>query len=171
MSPPALSPRQAETFGLLLATKLAEILQLQEPRFYTDNSVLASASAASDIIATSSHWMIRPLIAAIQSSNSFQSDRINHLPRSFNVKDHHQACLATKIQNTSLAFRCLCSNTGQCPVRDIFSVASMNPFMLLSVKCAWVIKYPFCSKKKKEGNIHIAEHIHRGVASRHWKLS
>ena len=135
MSPPALSPLQAETFGLLLATKLAEILQLQDPRFYTDNSVLASASAASDIIATSSHWMIRPLIAAIQSSSSFQSDRINHVPRSFNVKAH-QACLATKIQNTSLAFRCLCSNTGQCPVRDILSVASMNPFMLLSIKCA-----------------------------------
>ena len=136
MSPPALTPLQAETFGLLLATKIADLLHPQEPRFYTDSSILASASAATNIVAAPGHWMIRPLTAAIQSSNSFQANRISHLPRSSNVKAHHQARLAIKIQNKSLVFRCLCSNAGQCPVRDILSVASTNPFVLLSVKCA-----------------------------------
>jgi hypothetical protein len=73
MSPPASSPLQAETFGFLLAIKLANILQLQEPRFYTDNSVLASAAAATNIVPTPGHWMIRPLIVDIQSSDSFQA--------------------------------------------------------------------------------------------------
>jgi hypothetical protein len=41
LSPPASSPLQAETFGLLLATKLADLLQIQDPYFYTDSSVLA----------------------------------------------------------------------------------------------------------------------------------
>ena len=136
MSPPASSPLQAEAFGLLLATKLADMLQLQEPRFYTDSSILASAAAASNIIAAPSHWMIRSLLTDIQASNSFQADRITHLSRSYNVKAHYQARLADRIQNKVLSFRCLCSRTGQCPYRGIFSVACMNPFMLLSVKCA-----------------------------------
>ena len=37
ISPPASSPLQAETYGLLLATKLADILQVQDPHFYTDS--------------------------------------------------------------------------------------------------------------------------------------
>uniref|UniRef100_N1R525 Uncharacterized protein n=1 Tax=Aegilops tauschii TaxID=37682 RepID=N1R525_AEGTA len=50
LSPPATSLLEAKAFGLLLATKLAEILQLQEPVFYTDCSVLASTAAASNIM-------------------------------------------------------------------------------------------------------------------------
>jgi hypothetical protein len=53
LSPPASSPLQAEAFGLLFATKLAKFLQLQEPQFYTDCLVLASAAATEDIIKTS----------------------------------------------------------------------------------------------------------------------
>jgi hypothetical protein len=136
MSPPASSPLQAEMFGFLLATKLANILQLQEPRFYTDNSVLASAAAATNIVPAPGHWMIRPLIVDIQSSDSFQANRISHLPRSSNVTAHHQARFATRLQNRSVTLRCLCLNTGQCPTRDILSIARMNPFMLLFVKCA-----------------------------------
>jgi hypothetical protein len=34
LSPSASSPLQAETFGLLLAMKLADILQVQDPIFY-----------------------------------------------------------------------------------------------------------------------------------------
>lgn len=135
-SPPAFSPLQAEAFGLLLATKLAEVLQLQEPYFYTDSSILASAAAATNIITAPGHWTIRPLIAAIQASTSFQPSRITHLHRSCNVKAHHQARLATRIQTNDLSIRCLCSNLGQCPVQDIFSVTSVAPFTLLSVKCA-----------------------------------
>jgi hypothetical protein len=71
LSPPASSPLQAEAFGLLLATKLAELLRLQEPQFYTDCLVLASAAATEDITKAPGHWSIRPLLAEIQRSNSF----------------------------------------------------------------------------------------------------
>jgi hypothetical protein len=135
-SPPASSPLQAEAFGLLLATKVAEILQLQQPHFYTDSSILATAAAATNIVTAPGHWTIRPLIAAIQASSSFQSSRITHLQRSYNTKAHHHARLATRIQTNVVSIRCICSESGQCPTQAIFSANSVAPFTLLSVKCA-----------------------------------
>jgi hypothetical protein len=44
LSPSASSPLQAETFGLMLATRLAEILKIQDPHF-TDCSMLALAAS------------------------------------------------------------------------------------------------------------------------------
>ena len=134
-SPPASSPLQAEAFGLLLATKLAEILHFQQPHFYTDSSILATAAAATNIVTAPGHWTIRPLIAAIQSSSCFQPSRVTHLHRSYNIKAHHQARLATRIQTGALSIRCLCADSGQCPAKDI-SVTSVSPYTLLSVKCA-----------------------------------
>jgi hypothetical protein len=77
MSPPALSPLQAEAYGLELATKLAEVLQLREPRNYTDSLVLASVDAARNITEALGHWMIRPYLARIQASSSFQVNTIS----------------------------------------------------------------------------------------------
>jgi hypothetical protein len=54
LSPPTSSPLQAEAFGLVLATKLAEILQ-PEPYFYMDCSILASAAATSNIMSEPGH--------------------------------------------------------------------------------------------------------------------
>jgi hypothetical protein len=102
LSPPTSTPLQAEAFGLLLATKLADILQLQGPQFYTDCLVLTSAAASEDITMASEHWSIRPLLAEIQGNNSFQASRILHLHRSSNVKAHHSAKLALKIQSRNL---------------------------------------------------------------------
>uniref|UniRef100_A0ACD5Z4N3 Uncharacterized protein n=1 Tax=Avena sativa TaxID=4498 RepID=A0ACD5Z4N3_AVESA len=136
LSPPASTPLQAEAFGLLLATKLAEILQLRGPQFYMDCLVLASAVTTDDITKTPGHWSIRPLIADIQRRSSFQASNIFHLHRSCNVKAHHHARLALKIQSRNLVVRCLCASTGgQCPARDI-SVISVAPFTLRCVKCA-----------------------------------
>jgi hypothetical protein len=131
----ALSPLQAEAYGLELATKLAEVLKLREPRYYTDCSILASAAAASNISEAPGHWMIRPQLARIQASSSFNVNRIAHLHRSSTVKAHHQARLATKILTGSLVIRCLCSSIGRCPARDFLAVCCVDPFKLLSVKC------------------------------------
>jgi hypothetical protein len=135
LSPPVSSPLQAEAFGLLLATMLAEILHIQEPRFYTDCSVLASAVAAKSIFKDSGHWVIRPILAAIRASSTFHGSRISHTNRCFNVKAHHQAKLACKIKIRTLAVRCLSTDSNLCPGRDILSMSSVNPFTLLSVKC------------------------------------
>jgi hypothetical protein len=135
LSPPASSPLQAEAFGLLLATMLAERLHIQEPRFYTDCSVLASAAAATSIFEDSGHWVIRPILASIRASSAFCGSRIAHTNRCFNVKAHHQAKLACKIQTRSPVVRCLSSDIGFYPGRDVLSMSSVNPFTLLSVKC------------------------------------
>jgi hypothetical protein len=135
LSPPASSPLQAETYGLLLATKLAEILQIQDPYFYTDSLVLASAAASPTVFKAPGHWENRPHLAAIQASPSFHCKKIAHINRSRNIKADHQARLALRVQNASLAIRCLCPEVGQCPAKDILSVSSVAPFTLVSVKC------------------------------------
>ena len=66
LSPQAASPLQAETFGLLLATMLAEKLGIQETRFLTDCAILASEAANTSIFNTAGHWVMRPLLAGIQ---------------------------------------------------------------------------------------------------------
>ena len=55
MSPPASSSLQAETFGLMLATRLADILNVQDSHF-TDCSVLALAAKATDIRFAPGPW-------------------------------------------------------------------------------------------------------------------
>ena len=136
LSPPASSPLQAETYGLLLATKLAHLLQVQDPHFYTDCLVLASAAAEPSVFAAPGHWGNRHLLAAIHASPSFHTSRITHIKRCNNVKADHLARLALKIQNRSLLIRCLDSEATPCPTRDMLYVSSVTPFTLLSVKCA-----------------------------------
>jgi hypothetical protein len=135
LSPPASSPLQAETYGLLLATKLADLLQIQDPYFYTDNSVLALAEASPTLFNAPGHWENRPHLAAIQASPSFHRNKIANINRSRNIKADHQARLALRVKNASLAIRCLCPEAGQCPGKDILSVSSVDPFTLISVKC------------------------------------
>lgn len=134
-SPPVSSPLEAEAYGLLLAVKLADTLSIQEPNFYTDCSVLASSAASTSIFKEAGHWSIRPILALIQSSPSFMSSRLNHINRSYNIKAHHQAKLATKLLNRHVALRCISSDTGACIVRSCLTVTSVEPFTLLSVKC------------------------------------
>jgi ribonuclease HI len=136
LSPPVSSPLHAETYGLLLATKLADLLQVQDPRFYTDSAVLVSAAKTASVFATQGNWEIRPELAAIRSSHSFRCNNISHINRSRNIKAHHHARLALRIQTTSLAVRCLSDDTRNCPSRDVLSVSSVTPFTLLSVKCS-----------------------------------
>ncbi|CAM0874946.1 unnamed protein product [Alopecurus aequalis] len=135
LSPPALSVLQAEAFALLLAIKLADVLQLQEVGFFTDSLLLVKAVSAGDCISETGHWVIRPQLAAIRASSSFQESRISHVQRSFNVKTDHHARLAVRIQDGSLAIRCLRRDEGHCPGRVLNALATLLPFRLLSVKC------------------------------------
>ena len=63
LSPPAESPLQAEAFGLMLATKLAELLHVQDPFFFTDCLTLENATKATSILQAPGHWIIRPQLA------------------------------------------------------------------------------------------------------------
>ncbi|CAM0909473.1 unnamed protein product [Alopecurus aequalis] len=135
MSPPVSSPLQAEAYGLLLATRIADTLHIPEPQYYTDCNVLASAAAATSIFEVTGHWSIRPILASIQASPSFIRTRVAHINGCFNVKAHHQAKLAIKIKNRLVAIKCLSSDTGPCTARDLLAMSSVISFTLLSVKC------------------------------------
>jgi hypothetical protein len=149
VSPPASSPLRAEAYGLLLTTMLADTLRIQEPQYYTDCSVLASATAATSIFKDVGHWNIRPILAFVQASPSFLRSRVARISRCFNVKAHHQAKLATKIQNRHIAFRCLFSEKGPCIARTFLAMSSVSPFTLFSVKCCQWNKISGGSKKER----------------------
>jgi hypothetical protein len=72
ISPPASSAIQAEAFGLLFAFKLAEMLNIHQATFLTDNATLATAAATQDLLHAPGHgqsdhnlltWQLRlPLV-------------------------------------------------------------------------------------------------------------
>lgn len=64
LSPPVGSPLQAEAYGLLLAVKAAEALQLHDAYFLTDSQVLTSA-ARSDRNATEGPWQIWATVSQV----------------------------------------------------------------------------------------------------------
>ena len=125
ISPPATSAIQAEAFGIMLATKMAEMLQLQQITLLTDNATLASTLAANRLILAPGHWTIRPQLAYITTSSSFDATRIYHINRSYNFRAHHQARLALKIRNSLFRFSCLCSGNATCLNADLAALTSV----------------------------------------------
>jgi hypothetical protein len=107
----------------------------RDPHYYTDSLVLSSATRASSVFAAPGHWENRPLLAEIQASRSFHSNRITHIRMCDNVKEDHLARLAHRVQNRPLVVRCLGSVEGSCPAKDILCVSRVSPFRLTSVKC------------------------------------
>ena len=109
--------------------------------FLTDSAVLASAVVKPDVIKTGP-WVIRPILAAIQTTPSFQPNRIVKVHRSLNFKAHHQARLAVKVVNKPISSTCLHSdqvlgtNLKQCSTCNVLSTMSALPLKLLIVKCA-----------------------------------
>ena len=63
-SPLVSSALQAEAYGLLLSHKLADLLHIQDPTFYSDASVLVTIAREANITQVRP-WNIRPLIAVI----------------------------------------------------------------------------------------------------------
>jgi hypothetical protein len=55
-SPPVTSPLQEEAHDLLLAARLAGLLQLQEVTFFTNCAVLVKAVAFSNVLTSPGHW-------------------------------------------------------------------------------------------------------------------
>jgi hypothetical protein len=60
------TPFHADAAALLLATKVARSLQLQQVTFLTDNLSLARASATNSISAQQVPWELRDVMASLQ---------------------------------------------------------------------------------------------------------
>jgi hypothetical protein len=132
LSPPVGSPLQAEAYGLLLAVKVAQALQLQDAFFLTDSQVLTSA-ARSNQYATEGPWLIRATVSQIRASSYFHPNRLSFVPREHNIKAHHHSRLALRINTSTI--KCLTSGSGKCTVCTVISVSSVLPLRLMLVKC------------------------------------
>jgi hypothetical protein len=108
-------------------------LQISPPNLEQHNSDLFTGN----VIFSDAAWRVESHRATGKTGIGvvIQHSRISHIHRSRNVKAHHQARLALKIQSTTVAIRCLSSGVGQCLSRDILNVSSVYPYTLLSVKC------------------------------------
>ena len=134
-SPPASSAIQAEAYGLLLAVKLAEMLKIHQATFLTDNSTLAAAAAARDPQHKPGHGTIRPQLAGMTASNSFAAAKVFHISRSLNLRAHHHARLAFKLQNIPFSLRCFGSANRTCLNAEVLSMFCVSQYKLLLVKC------------------------------------
>ncbi|XBJ09437.1 hypothetical protein VPH35_014519 [Triticum aestivum] len=119
----------------MLASKIAELLQLQQVTFLTDNATLATTLAANSLIHTPGHWTIRPQLAYITTSPAFDATRIYHVNMSYNFRAHHQARLAFKIQNSPFRFICLCAGNRSCLNADVVKLTEVLQCTLVYVRC------------------------------------
>ena len=101
---------QAEAFDLLFGVKLADFLHIEQATFLTDNATLATVAAARDLLTR--YWAIRPQLADIIASSSFNGSKFLHISRCLNFRAHPQDKLGLKLQSTPLTFRCLNSGKG-----------------------------------------------------------
>ena len=85
------SPIQAEAQALLLAAKAAQILQVEQPTFLTDNLSLAKAAANRNVIADSTPWMIREFLADFYRITQHLQSQVFHISREINGIAHNVA--------------------------------------------------------------------------------
>lgn len=119
----------------MLASHIAGTLQIQQATFLTDCAMLATAAASQNMMLAPGHWSIRPQLAQIAASTTFDPSRIYHINRGYNFRAHHQAKLALKIQNASFSYRCLDSGTDTCLNADIAAVSCIMQCKIVHVRC------------------------------------
>jgi hypothetical protein len=135
ISPPASSAIQAEAFGLLFAFKLAEMLNIHQATFLTDNATLVTTAATQDLLHAPGHWAITPQLANMAATTSFSDSKVFHISKSLNFRAHHQARLAAKLQNRPLSFRCLGADGGTCLNAGVVATSCVSQCTLVLVKC------------------------------------
>jgi hypothetical protein len=133
-TPQAPSVIQAEAEALLLAARIASILQLQEATFLTNNATLARAAAAP----SASHpWEIRRHIAdynnLVQSSNT----AVYHIKREINGVSHNCAHQAIRQNVYTPIFSC--SNSAHrnisCPLFSAVQQMQSQVHVIHDVNC------------------------------------
>ncbi|KAK1616402.1 hypothetical protein QYE76_021919 [Lolium multiflorum] len=76
ISPPATSAIQAEVFSLMLSSYIAGTLQIQQATFLTECATLASEAVSQNVTLAPGHWSIRPQLAQIAASTTFEPSRL-----------------------------------------------------------------------------------------------
>jgi hypothetical protein len=130
------SPLHAEALGLLLATKIAQLLKVNQITFLTDNLQLARAAASSPS-EEQVPWEIRDLIASFKIQSRELQNSIYHIKREINGVAHN--CAHQAIRQTQSVPTYSCSNSahppGNCPVISSLQNTSLRDIVLYDVNC------------------------------------
>jgi hypothetical protein len=133
----ALSPLHAESLALLLASNTANLLQLRQATFLTDNLTLAKAAAATKTADPQVPWEIRNYIAQHKKITRGLRQQIYHISRELNGAAHNCAHQAIRHLQSEPTFRC--SNSahvhGYCPTLLAMKNLEIQGIVLHVVNC------------------------------------
>ena len=129
---------QAEAKALLLAAKLAKILQVDRPTFLTDNQVLAKTAAARKIDHPLLHWNTRACLAEFFRHTANSSIQVYHISRNLNGEAHKCANQVTRMNLDQPYFKCTNSthSLGPCPLLSTLQNVQFQDFVIRIALCS-----------------------------------
>uniref|UniRef100_A0ACD5ZE21 Uncharacterized protein n=1 Tax=Avena sativa TaxID=4498 RepID=A0ACD5ZE21_AVESA len=132
------SALQAEATGLLLAAKIANLLQIQHVTFLTDNMSVARAAATIKPTDQQVPWEIRQHIAQYKHVSKKLNPNIYHIKRNINGVAHNCAHQAIRRSQAGPIFSC--SNSahvnGACPIALALQNLFLQGIVLHAVNCS-----------------------------------
>jgi hypothetical protein len=136
-TPHAPSVIQAEAEALLLAARIASILQLQEATLLTDNATLARAAAAPSASHSHVPWEIRRHIADYNSLVQSSNTAVYRIKREINGVSHNCAHQAIRQNVYTPIFSC--SNSAHrnisCPLFSAVQQMQSQVHVIHAVNC------------------------------------
>lgn len=115
----ASSPLQAEALGLELAGKIAHILSLQDPNFFTDNQMVALQVQQREQVKSNQNWEIMPQINQFLQSTAQLNAKTYKINRGLNNFAHREAQVAySQNSDQHCIFTCMgiSHDRDNCPV-------------------------------------------------------
>ena len=130
------SALQAESQAPKIAAQIGRSLQVQEPKFLTDNLILVQVLQGKDPTKYPGHWIIRPNLQQFLHHTQGTQASIFKIKRDVNKIAHDQAQQAVKIQNSEkCTYSCTKHPSTQFSVIAAISNLNVHPSTLLSVIC------------------------------------
>jgi ribonuclease HI len=136
-TPQATSVLQAEADAMLLATKLAELLNINSPTLLTDNQILAKAMASRKLDNPQLHWNVRETFAEILNSMLKTNSQVFHIKRDLNGVAHNCAHQVLRQSLDEPIFRCVCSahSSPSYHAISILQNVSWQDYVIQAVLC------------------------------------
>lgn len=132
----ASSPLQAEALALLLAAHIANLLNIGQVSFLTDNLTLARAAAQRSISLTKANWEIRKELAEYVLVTKKLQPKVFHISRELNGVSHN---CAHQVLNHFVEPTFSCVNSAHrnkpCPVLQNLQHSNLEGFVIHTVNC------------------------------------
>ena len=120
------------------AAQIANILEIQEPNFCTDNFTLAQSLNFHDMEKHPGHWSIRSNLQRILLIAQEIHARFVKIKREENEIAHRHAQEAFRTHNVGAClYKCNKHSSHECPVIAVISNQNVHHCTLQSVLCEW----------------------------------